>query len=834
MPNFLHLSDLHYQLTSSDSKFNFDIDERQNDIIDALLADIEEENKKRKINFVVFSGDLVQSGLESNFQNFHENFAAPLMQKLGLPMERLFIVPGNHDIRITDIPEGQMVHDKNVVEDLIRNNNVEEAFEKLCIGNAEEYLNLLLRRFEPFNKYKSSLYQSDTLAENGEKHRILPLFSIHIFSHGNYQIGVACFNSCFTCFSEKSAECINQLYFPMAQINCAAKELENVQVKIAVFHHPIYWFRNWANSDSTRVESRLIEKFDFIMYGHVHQEDTRSKAEEDNNACFCQGGYLSLRNKNYSTYSIISFEDPKDKLQGVMEFREYNRGKFDIQYSMYENGRKSFLIEKNVNSLSEMPKEPLQINKLLSPQEFLCKIKITNSDIAFAEPCYEEYDYDVRNLVYTNKSINNVNFSSINFSSAIFSGTQFKLCHFSDVNLNDTDFKGCVFKEVDFTHVDSFFSVAYNPRLQLLCVGGTGVLVFFDCKNNNIIKNVILKGEFQKVLSLNWHDDFLAMTSSDGCIAIWDADKRNDPIAIRKDEVSPVYTAAWSPNGDYLASTYHKTGIRIFSLGKEDGETCLKHITTLNADENASAHTKQILTLSWSPDGRWLISAGIDKIINVWNVKNVNEWHHIRMFTLSHYDYIRKLVWFRDAQAFFSCSDDGNIKVWAIVNVIGDDEEDFCEISEICVEPGEDNNDILSMAINPSREENLLAVGLRDDQIALIQFSDDFTKLKRVFKNKMHKGRVWDLCWNEDGSKLFSVGNEGKMKVCQYFDHKLISDKTMDYEVKINCSNMQIHGAKGLEVRGYQITDNKDMPDQNINGTLGDFLTSKGAIGYEK
>lgn len=832
MPNFLHLSDLHYQLTSFDTASCSENEERQNNIVNALLADIEKESKKRKIDFVIFSGDLVQSGSESSFQNFHENFAVPLMQKLELPMERLFIVPGNHDIRIEDIPEGQIKHDKEVVENLIRS-DIENAFKKLCSDNAEDYLKLLLQRFEPFNSYKRNLYKN-VIEGTEEKHSIFPLFSTHIFSYGSCQIGIACFNSCFTCFGEKSDDCINQLYFPMAQITYASNELKNVQVKIAVFHHPIHWFRSWANSDSTRVESRLIEIFDFIMYGHVHQEDTRSKAEEDSNACFCQGGYLSLRNKNNSTYSIISFDDPKNKLQGVIEFREYNQGKFDIQYSAYENGKKSFTIEKNAYACLETPKKPVQLNMLMSPQEFMKKIENVATSVSTTEPYCEEYTYDMQNMVYINKSINNVNFSSVNFSMANFSGTQFKLCHFSDVNLNNTDFKGCVFKEVDFTHIDSFFSVAYNPCLQLLCVGGTGVLVFFDCNGNNIAKTVILKGEFQKVLSLSWHDDLLVMTSSDGCIAVWDSDKRNAPIAIRKDEISPVYTATWSPDGKYLASTYHKTGIRIFSLCEKNGAKCLEHITTLNADENTIAHTKQILTMSWSPDGNWLISAGIDKIINVWKVKDINECHHIRMFTLSHYDYIRKLVWFWNAKAFFSCSDDGNIKVWAITDVASDDEEGFCEISEVCVEPGEDNNDVLSMAISPLKQENLIAVGLRDDEIALIRFSEDFTEYERVFKDKMHKGRVWDLCWDEKGNRLFSVGNEGKMKVCCYSDHKLISDKTMDYEVKIHCSNMQIHGAKGLEVRGYQITENKDMPDQNVNGTLGDFLTSKGAIGYEK
>lgn len=831
MPDFLHLSDLHFQ----------DGNANQNEIIESLFKDIDMLKSNRKIEFVVFSGDLVQSGSEKNFNDFNNQFAKILMEKLGLPMHRLFIVPGNHDINIQMIDEAnvpyqqkeELAQQKFMLEKFIDENTIEKKFEHIIDGQGTNIEKFLLDRFKNFNQFKKKLYE-DMDVNSDETKDINPLYSIHKLKIGSYYVGIACFNSCFSCFGEKSKDSIGRLYFPMSQINRAVKKLEDVKVKIAMFHHPIHWFRAWVNSDSEKIERELIENFDFIMYGHVHEDETSSKSEEGNHACFCQGGYLSLRDKNHSTYSIVSFNDPvSTKIEGEIEFREYQQNKFDIKTSAYNNGKKTFCLEKFDGTITVTHKKPLKIDQLLSPDIFFSRARKSMASEKTTQKTNGNYLYDYSNKVYTNQSISNVNFSSVNFSGANFSGTQFKLCHFSDINLNNADFKGCVFKDVDFTHVDSFFSVSYSTQLNLLCAGGTGVLAFFSHKNNKISKTVTLKRDFQKALSIAWNDsgELLAMTSSDGSVSIWDSDKLSDPLGMKKYDSSPIYSVAWSPNGKYIAITYKKISIRILALKETAGKYELEHITTLNTADNISAHTKQILTLSWSLDGKWLVSAGIDKLINIWNVEDINNCYHVRKFTQSHYDYIRKIIWSKNSKYFLSCSDDGYIKFWGITN---DQDLSFCEITEICILPGEDNNDILSMALNPSSDENILAVGLRDDQVALIKYSEDFSDIDIFFKEKIHKGRIWDICWDSEGKFLFTVGNEGKMKMCQYKDNLLDIDNSMEYEIKITCSNMQIHGAKGLEVYGYQVTENKDMPDKNRNGTLGDFLTSKGAIGYEK
>lgn len=87
----LHLSDLHY-----DHKRPLD----RQFVLDALLSDIKAlRSTGRAFDLVIFTGDLVQAGAESaSFSEAQSAFLEPALHAAGLGMDRLVIVPGNHDI----------------------------------------------------------------------------------------------------------------------------------------------------------------------------------------------------------------------------------------------------------------------------------------------------------------------------------------------------------------------------------------------------------------------------------------------------------------------------------------------------------------------------------------------------------------------------------------------------------------------------------------------------------------------------------------------------------------------------------------------------------------
>jgi WD40 repeat protein len=497
-------------------------------------------------------------------------------------------------------------------------------------------------------------------------------------------------------------------------------------------------------------------------------------------------------------------------------------------FNGYNSGEK-YIIDSNSKQ-----KAPLKLRHLKSPKELLNSININGT----IQTNLKKYELDMRGFDFQNKTIEYINFSSVNMDKTSFIGTRFVNCAFSDVNLDNSDFNNCEFENVEFIHIDSFYSIAYNNNTRRLCVGGNNAIILFSADVDGIYqKSARLMGDYGRFLRLAWRpskdDDLFLATTSNGFLTIWNGSNSETPLISSNDYNDPVYAADWNPTGNYIAVAVNKTQLKIYKMSYDEyhDSPYLEEQSELKVsdDENEFRHTKQILTLAWSPDNQWLVTSGIDKKILVWDVRNPSSPKLQRAFSHAHTDYVRRIVWSSNSKLFFSCSDDGMIRVWGMGN-----NNKISELDCKSVNPNQDNNCVLSLGIN--EKEKVIAAGLRDDQIALIKYSDTGSLGDKFYMEKIHKGRIWDLVWDKTGRFLITVGNEGKMKVGLYSESILSYAQTheSDFEVKISCANMKIHSARGLDESGYQISDNKDMPWLTKKGTLGEFLSAHGAVGYDK
>ena len=89
---WLHLSDWHQRGK------DFDRDVVQN----ALIVDITNwakiDAELARIDFLVFSGDVAFAGQAEEYEAAIRNLFTPVLEAAGLSQDRLFIVPGNHDL----------------------------------------------------------------------------------------------------------------------------------------------------------------------------------------------------------------------------------------------------------------------------------------------------------------------------------------------------------------------------------------------------------------------------------------------------------------------------------------------------------------------------------------------------------------------------------------------------------------------------------------------------------------------------------------------------------------------------------------------------------------
>ncbi|XP_035204794.1 protein HIRA-like, partial [Stegodyphus dumicola] len=114
-----------------------------------------------------------------------------------------------------------------------------------------------------------------------------------------------------------------------------------------------------------------------------------------------------------------------------------------------------------------------------------------------------------------------------------------------------------------------------------------------------------LRGHSGDVLDLSWspRDAWLASCSVDNTIVIWNTLKWQEIIAVLKGHTGLVKGVSWDPVGKYIASQSDDKTLRVWRTHDWQQEAI---ITEPFLECGGTTH---VLRLSWSPDGRYLVSA---------------------------------------------------------------------------------------------------------------------------------------------------------------------------------------------------------------------------------
>ncbi|XP_042478236.1 WD repeat-containing protein 26 homolog isoform X1 [Macadamia integrifolia] len=112
-----------------------------------------------------------------------------------------------------------------------------------------------------------------------------------------------------------------------------------------------------------------------------------------------------------------------------------------------------------------------------------------------------------------------------------------------------------------------------------------------------------------------------------------------------------VWYLQFSHNGKYLASSSNDRSAIIWEVN-EDGGVSLKHTLT--------GHQKPVLTVSWSPDDRQLLTCGIEEAIRRWDVSSGECLHIYEKAGVG----LISCGWLPDGKRLFSGMNDKSICMW--------------------------------------------------------------------------------------------------------------------------------------------------------------------------
>ncbi|KAK8951019.1 Protein SPA1-RELATED 3 [Platanthera zijinensis] len=119
-------------------------------------------------------------------------------------------------------------------------------------------------------------------------------------------------------------------------------------------------------------------------------------------------------------------------------------------------------------------------------------------------------------------------------------------------------------------------------------------------------------------------------------------------LQVHEDE---IWFLQFSYDGKCLASSSNDGSVIIWEV-HEDGEVSFK--CTLKG------HQKPVVMIAWSPDGRYLLSCGMEEVVRCWDV---DQAECLRVFE-KHGLGLLSCVWYPDGKKFFSGVTDRSISLW--------------------------------------------------------------------------------------------------------------------------------------------------------------------------
>ncbi len=177
-----------------------------------------------------------------------------------------------------------------------------------------------------------------------------------------------------------------------------------------------------------------------------------------------------------------------------------------------------------------------------------------------------------------------------------------------------------------------------------------------------------------------------------------------------------------------------------------DANTSVVHDTTF------IGHQADVNDVEFSPDGLWLVSAGTDSTIRIWNVRERKLYKTLSGHTAK----IWRLDISPDGKNIASCSDDQTVRIWSL--------PDGKELHVL----RNNSSQVFDVAYSP--DGKWLATGRSDGLVTIW----DLSSMKIFKRHTDNRGRVGTIAFSNDSQWLATGGSDREIRFYRMRDHKLI------------------------------------------------------------
>lgn len=281
----LHLTDFHY---SEDKKSELN----QNRLVDSLINSL--KNEKNLIDFLFFTGDLVNDG--SNLNHFFKAqnlLLSRLSREINIEKNNIIICAGNHDVN-----RGQEIDDINLSISKLKNNN---DLDNYVLKHDGKSLKASLENFNNYHEFQKIFYED--YLKNGDE--INELYTIHKRKKNKISISITTINSAWRAIDSNHDS--GNLLFPTIFLKDAFEKVKtDSSFKIILKHHPLSDFKYW---NSQAIEDIIFKDYHMMFSGHTHKKrDTLHVVPEIGIYSCTSPATLSLDGESKIGYSIIEID----------------------------------------------------------------------------------------------------------------------------------------------------------------------------------------------------------------------------------------------------------------------------------------------------------------------------------------------------------------------------------------------------------------------------------------------------------------------------------------------------------------------------------------------
>lgn len=264
---WMHLSDLHIHTH----------DWQQHEVLSALLRDLRHllARAERVPELLFVTGDLTYSGTKKQYEGARR-FLDELLDVLGLEPERLFLVPGNHDV------------ERGAIGPTVR--LAQASIMKLDPDERRRVVGELLDQPDELGLFGARLDAWCHLTREllGPARAVVPSkpFRADVVELHGVRVGVA--SSCSVWLSGPDKD-QKKLSLGARQLRRLVSELDTAraQLRVALVHHPLAWLED---NEAGEVEALLREHFDLVLHGHLHRRSATCDSDGSRSAIWMGAG----------------------------------------------------------------------------------------------------------------------------------------------------------------------------------------------------------------------------------------------------------------------------------------------------------------------------------------------------------------------------------------------------------------------------------------------------------------------------------------------------------------------------------------------------------------